>query len=44
MVDSQWRLDRIRAIENNLFSLGFEEKSSQISTWDVITSAPEPPT
>src|SRR5438132_12174793 len=34
IADTHWRLDRIRAMENNLFSLGFEEQSSNISTSD----------
>src|SRR5215472_15325491 len=35
IADTYWRLDRIRAMENNLFSLGFHEFSSQISTEDL---------
>ena len=27
LADTYWRLDRIRAMENNLFALGFEEQS-----------------
>jgi hypothetical protein len=31
IADTHWRLDRIRAMENNLFSLGFHEYSPKIS-------------
>src|SRR5436190_20192737 len=31
IADTHWRLDRIRSMENNLFSLGFEEQSSHIA-------------
>ena len=34
IADTHWRLDRIRAMENNLFSLGFEEQSPHISSPD----------
>jgi hypothetical protein len=34
IADTHWRLDRIRAMENNLFSLGFHEHSPQISNDD----------
>ena len=34
IADTYWRLDRIRAMENNLFSLGFQELSAELSTDD----------
>jgi hypothetical protein len=34
IADTYWRLDRIRAMENNLFSLGFQELSGDLSTED----------
>jgi len=34
MADTYWRLDRIRAMENNLFSLGFHDLSSEIASED----------
>jgi len=34
IADTYWRLERIRAMENNLFSLGFEEHSASITTDD----------
>ena len=34
IADSYWRLDRIRAMENNLFSLGFHELSGELSSDD----------
>jgi hypothetical protein len=34
IADTYWRLDRIRAMENNLFSLGFHELSADIATDD----------
>jgi hypothetical protein len=34
IADTYWRLDRIRAMENNLFSLGFHELSGELSTDD----------
>jgi hypothetical protein len=34
IADTYWRLDRIRAMENNLFSLGFHELSGDLSTDD----------
>jgi hypothetical protein len=34
IADTHWRLDRIRAMENNLFSLGFQELSGGLSTDD----------
>ena len=34
MADTYWRLDRIRAMENNLFSLGFHELSGELSSDD----------
>src|SRR5258708_19786212 len=34
IADTHWRLDRIRAMENNLFSLGFEEQSTHIPVDD----------
>jgi len=40
IADTHWRLDRIRAMENNLFALGFEEHSASILTGDpAINSA-----
>jgi len=40
IADTHWRLDRIRAMENNLFSLGFQEHSASIPTDDpAINSA-----
>ena len=32
IADTYWRLDRIRAMENNLFSLGFEEQSGALAS------------
>jgi hypothetical protein len=34
IADTYWRLDRIRAMENNLFSLGFHELSADVATDD----------
>jgi hypothetical protein len=34
IADTYWRLDRIRAMENNLFSLGFQELSAEVATDD----------
>jgi hypothetical protein len=34
IADTYWRLDRIRAMENNLFSLGFHELSAELSSDD----------
>ena len=34
IADTYWRLDRIRAMENNLFSLGFQELSGELSSDD----------
>jgi hypothetical protein len=34
IADTYWRLDRIRAMENNLFSLGFHELSGDLSADD----------
>jgi len=34
IADTYWRLDRIRAMENNLFSLGFHELSNEIAAED----------
>jgi hypothetical protein len=34
IADTYWRLDRIRAMENNLFSLGFHELSGELSSDD----------
>jgi len=40
IADTRWRLHRIRAMENNLFSLGFQEHSASVPTDDpVIHSA-----
>lgn len=39
MADTQWRLDRIRAMENNIFSLGFHEQSPKLSTGDPTSLA-----
>src|SRR5712691_4443326 len=39
IADTYWRLDRIRAMENNLFSLGFAEQSPHISTDDPAIHA-----
>src|SRR5712691_2203284 len=39
IADTYWRLDRIRAMENNLFSLGFQEQSPHISTDDPAIHA-----
>jgi hypothetical protein len=36
VADTYWRLDRIRAMENNLFSLGFQELSGELATDDPI--------
>jgi len=36
IADTYWRLDRIRAMENNLFSLGFHELSSEIACEDPV--------
>src|SRR5438270_6056962 len=35
IADTHWRLDRIRAMENNLFALGFHEQSSHVSVNDA---------
>ena len=34
IADTHWRLNRIRAMENNLFSLGFQDYSERVSTED----------
>jgi len=34
IADTHWRLDRIRAMENNLFSLGFQEQSDSVPSED----------
>jgi hypothetical protein len=34
IADIQWRINRIRAVENNLLSLGFEEQSKEIYAAD----------
>src|SRR5215472_12585338 len=34
IADTYWRLDRIRTMEDNLFSLGFHELSSEIACED----------
>lgn len=34
IADIQWRINRIRAVENNLLSLGFEEQSKEIHAAD----------
>jgi len=34
IADTHWRLDRIRAMENSLFSLGFSDKSERVATED----------
>ena len=34
IADTYWRLDRIRTMENNLFSLGFHEQSAEIAVDD----------
>jgi hypothetical protein len=34
IADTYWRLDRIRAMENNFFSLGFHELSGELSSDD----------
>jgi len=40
IADTHWRLHRIRAMENNLFSLGFQDHSASVATEDpVINSA-----
>jgi hypothetical protein len=39
IADTYWRLDRIRAMENNLFSLGFEEQSGDLATDPAIHCA-----
>jgi hypothetical protein len=39
IADTYWRLDRIRAMENNLFSLGFQEQPEDLATDPVIHSA-----
>jgi hypothetical protein len=36
IADTHWRLERIRAMENNLFSLGFQEQSSNILADDPV--------
>jgi hypothetical protein len=38
IADTYWRLDRIRAMENNLFSLGFHELSGELSTTPPSTA------
>jgi hypothetical protein len=32
IADTYWRLDRIRAMENNLFSLGFQEQANAVAS------------
>src|SRR5229473_8510881 len=39
IVDTHWRLDRIRAMENNLFALGFHDLSEKVSTADPTAHA-----
>ncbi|MBV9396720.1 MAG: hypothetical protein JO062_02000 [Bryobacterales bacterium] len=39
IADTSWRLDRIRAMENNLFSLGFHEFSSELASEDPAIHA-----
>jgi hypothetical protein len=34
IADTYWRLDRIRAMENNLFSLGFHEQTNAVASDD----------
>ena len=34
IADTYWRLDRIRAMENNLFALGFEEHAGELVVSD----------
>jgi hypothetical protein len=34
IADTYWRLDRIRAMENNLFSLGFQEEAGTLGSED----------
>jgi hypothetical protein len=39
IADTHWRLDRIRAMENNLFSLGFQEHSRDFASDPAIDCA-----
>jgi hypothetical protein len=39
IADTHWRLDRIRAMENNLFSLGFHEQSTHVDCEDPAIHA-----
>ena len=39
IADTYWRLDRIRAMENNLFSLGFHEQPAGLTEDPAIHSA-----
>jgi len=39
IADTYWRLDRIRAMENNLFSLGFQEQPEDLATDPTIHCA-----
>src|SRR5258708_2261987 len=39
IVDTHWRLDRIRAMENNLFALGFHDLSDKVLTADPTAHA-----
>src|SRR5712692_10089935 len=39
IVDTHWRLDRIRAMENNLFALGFHDLSAKVSAPDATSHA-----
>src|SRR6516225_4168399 len=39
IADTYWRLPRIRAMENNLFSLGFQEQPEDLATDPVIHCA-----
>src|SRR5258708_20466204 len=39
IVDTHWRLDRIRAMENNLFALGFHDLSEKVSAPDATSHA-----
>ena len=36
IADTYWRLDRIRAMENNLFSLGFQEEADALVSDDPV--------
>jgi hypothetical protein len=39
IADTYWRLDRIRAMENNLFSLGFQEQPGELASDPAIHCA-----